>query len=63
MLKGLDLRTGQLCRAFVGHEGPVYALAITLDGRHALSSSLDGDIKLWDLQQGLFLTAFPGSQR
>ena len=44
-----DLATGELIRTFTGHEDWVSGLAITPDGRHALSGSDDCTLKLWDL--------------
>jgi hypothetical protein len=44
-----DLTTGACVRTLEGHSGPVRAVALTGDGRHAMSGSLDGTVQLWDL--------------
>lgn len=36
-----------LVRAFEGHAGPVLSLAVSADGRHMLSGSQDGTLKVW----------------
>ena len=33
----------------------VRAVAVTPDGRHAVSASVDGTLKVWDLEQGALL--------
>jgi len=40
---------GPLLRTLRGHEGCVTAVAVTDDGRHAVSGSLDNTLKVWDL--------------
>jgi WD40 repeat protein/nucleoside phosphorylase len=49
-------------RTLSGHERPVYACAVTPDGRRAISASEDKTLKLWDLETGLELTAFEGHE-
>ena len=44
-----DLETGRLLRTFVGHEHGIHAVAMTPDGRYAISGSDDRTAKLWDL--------------
>ncbi|HEY3361328.1 MAG TPA: hypothetical protein VGK06_05695 [Methanosarcina sp.] len=34
------------------YEGPVRAVALTPDGKHAVSASLEGILKVWDLEKG-----------
>ena len=46
------LETGEAERTLVGHEGSVYGVAITPDGRRALSASSDRTLKLWNLETG-----------
>src|SRR5262249_48651852 len=44
-----DLHTGELLKTFPGHQGLVYAVAYSRDGRTALSGSFDKTARLWDL--------------
>ncbi|KDR57378.1 hypothetical protein APPUASWS_011140, partial [Arthrospira platensis str. Paraca] len=43
---------GPLIRTFAGHSSEVAAVAITPDGKKAVSASWDTTLKLWDLEQG-----------
>jgi WD40 repeat protein len=43
-----------------GHTSEVNAVAVTPDGRWAVSASSDQTIRLWDLQSGATLTTFNG---
>jgi WD40 repeat protein len=45
-----------------GHGGWVTAVAVTPDGRRAVSGSDDGMLKLWDLEQGTVLATFTADQ-
>ncbi|MBX2862640.1 MAG: hypothetical protein KTR27_03725, partial [Leptolyngbyaceae cyanobacterium MAG.088] len=51
---------GALLRTFEGHSGGVWSVALSEDGRHALSGSDDNTIKLWDLTTGNCLATFCG---
>ena len=42
---------GQLI-TLLGHTGPVSGIAMTADGRRALSGGVDGTLRLWDLIEG-----------
>jgi WD40 repeat protein len=46
--------SGQL-RTLSGHESIVYGVAITSDGRRAISGSIDQTLRLWDLKSGQLL--------
>ncbi|NES80819.1 MAG: WD40 repeat domain-containing protein [Moorea sp. SIO2B7] len=47
-------------RTFSGHNDPVSAVAITPDGKKALSASFDNTLKLWDLVTGKEISTFTG---
>lgn len=49
-----------LVRTFAGHTGGVNAVAVTPDGRHAVSASHDHTLKLWDLASGKEVRTFAG---
>lgn len=41
-----------LIRTLIGHVGRVYAVAISADGRFAVSASYDHSVKVWDIRSG-----------
>jgi WD40 repeat protein len=43
---------GPLVRTLEGHTGSVNAVAVTPDGRFAVSASNDGTLKVWDIEKG-----------
>jgi WD40 repeat protein len=47
-----DPRTGERLATWRGHTSAVYALAVTRDGRRAMSASHDGTCRLWDIATG-----------
>lgn len=47
-----DLEAGVELRTLAGHEGAVWALAVTLDSRRVVSGSVDRTLKVWDLDSG-----------
>ena len=47
-----DLESGQTIRTLEGHTCWVSAVAITPDGRRAVSGSEDRTLRLWDLESG-----------
>jgi len=51
-IKLWDLDSGREVRRFEGHEGTVYALALSADGKRLVSGSLDGTARLWDMDSG-----------
>ena len=54
-LKVWDLEQGALLATLEGHGAGVRAVAVTPDGRRAVSGSDDRTLKVWDLEQGALL--------
>jgi WD40 repeat protein len=50
----------RLVRRLEGHQAGITSVALTHDGRHALSGSYDTTLKLWDLDTGTCLRTFRG---
>ena len=50
-------------RTLAGHSSVVMAVALTPDGRYALSASLDNTIKVWDWQQGQEVRTLAGHSK
>ena len=44
-----DITTGKQLKAAPGHEGPVFTLALTKNGKTLASASEDGTVRLWDV--------------
>lgn len=51
---------GREMRTLKGHGGGVVAMALSTDGRYALTGSRDQTLKLWDLQEGAELATLTG---
>jgi WD40 repeat protein len=47
-----DLESGENLRTFEGHTGRVNSVAVTPDGKRAISASSDNTLRLWDLESG-----------
>ncbi len=45
-----DVATGKLLRRYDGHTGGALCVAVTPDGKRALSASTDGTLRLWPLR-------------
>jgi WD40 repeat protein len=50
----------QLLRTLEGHSASVYCLALTPDGKRAVSASADHTLKVWDLATGRLLRTMEG---
>jgi hypothetical protein len=55
-----NVADGKRVRVFDGHEGAVYAVAFSHDGKQALSGGRDGSLRLWDVAGGQVLQVFTG---
>jgi WD40 repeat protein len=55
-----DLETGQEVRKLEGHEGNVWSVAVSRDGRHVLSGGNDMTSILWDAKTGAEIRRFRG---
>ena len=55
-----DLESGQLVRTLEGHTDLVNAVAVTPDGRRAISASADHTLRVWDFESGNYIAAFTG---
>lgn len=58
-----DYRAGEISsetRVLVGHSGPVYAVAVSADGRRAISGGADNVLRLWDTKTGKEIRRLPG---
>ncbi|MGD9720173.1 MAG: hypothetical protein AB7O59_07930 [Pirellulales bacterium] len=52
VLRMWDRETGKLIREMKGHEGGVFCIDVSPDGRLAVTGSSDGTMRLWDLSTG-----------
>ena len=50
----------QTLRTLKGHTNSVNAVAVTADGRRAVSASADQTLRLWDLKSGKEIATFTG---
>jgi WD40 repeat protein len=59
-LKVWDLESKTVLCTLQGHTDWINGLAVTLDGRRAISSSGDNTLKVWDLGSGKVIASFSG---
>ena len=57
-LKVWELETGRELHTLAGHTDGVRAVAVTPDGRRAVSASDDRTLKVWDLRSGGEIATF-----
>jgi WD40 repeat protein len=57
-LKVWDLETGRELRTLQGHSFLVFGVAMSPDGRRAVSASGDNTLKVWDLEMGVPVATF-----
>jgi WD40 repeat protein len=56
-----DIESGrEVPRTFSGHRGGIWSVAVSPDGRHAASASIDGTARVWDLDTGRQVQCFDG---
>ena len=54
----LKVRTGEMIQAFRGHESVVWSVALSPDGKTAVTGSEDKTLRLWDIESGKELDRF-----
>jgi WD40 repeat protein/serine/threonine protein kinase len=55
-----NLRSGWYVRTFQGHTSGVESVAMSPDGRYAISGSADNTLRLWELSTGKCIRTFEG---
>jgi WD40 repeat protein len=63
IVRGWDIGSGQELFSFVGHSGPVLALAVDPSGGILASAGQDGTVRRWELVRGTELGEFLASTR
>ena len=58
-IKTIDPQTGEVLRANTSQSSAIFHLAITPDGRRAVTTALDGTVRLWDLEDGQVVRQYP----
>jgi len=53
-----DAATGNKIKSFDGHDGPVFSVAFSPDGRFVISGGNDNTIKLWEIASGKEIRTF-----
>jgi WD40 repeat protein len=46
-----DVRTGRLVKSFAGHEGPIYSVSFSPEGKQFASGSVDQTVRVWRLTE------------
>jgi uncharacterized protein (TIGR03067 family) len=60
LLRLWDVVRRKEIRRFTGHKGFVTCVAVSRDGRRALTGSVDRTVRLWDVERGTELRCFRG---
>jgi uncharacterized protein (TIGR03067 family) len=58
LLRLWDVGERKEIRRFTGHKGFVTCVAVSRDGRRALSGSVDRTVRLWDVERGIQVRCF-----
>jgi hypothetical protein len=61
VLRLRDIATGDEVRAFAFHNAPITRLAVSADGKHVVSGSLDNTSRVWDVETGKPVTTLDQS--
>jgi WD40 repeat protein/serine/threonine protein kinase/two-component SAPR family response regulator len=59
VLQTINSQTGEVLRANTSQSGAIFHLAITPDGKRAVTTALDGVVRVWDLQAGQVIRRYP----
>ena len=59
-LKIFDVASGERLLAVLGHDGPMWSVAFSPDGKRLATGSLDMTVKIWDAQSGEEQRTFHG---
>ena len=58
-----DLGSGAPLHTLTGHHGWVNPVAVSADGRRAVSGGEDRSVRVWDLEQGTALASFASDSK
>ena len=61
-LRLYDMKTGDAVRVLTGHTAFVACVAVTPDGRRAISGSFDRALRVWDLETAECLASFSAGE-
>jgi WD40 repeat protein len=58
MLKVWEVQSGREVRTLAGHSDWVRGVALSADGKRAVSASRDNTLKVWDVESGACIATF-----